>query len=81
MRMVSPTGPVVSNQPMLLASGLILRLDGRISDSPASEADTMRRPGALSSGVICQYQPECVSSNSGSPMIFGTRGSLPSCKV
>ena len=33
---------------------------------PAWEAETKRRAEVLSSGLICQYQPEWVSSKSGS---------------
>ena len=34
--------------------------------------------GVVSSGLNCQYQPECVISNSGSPTSLGRPGSLDS---
>ena len=44
-------------------------------DMSASERDLISRPGLPSSGLICQYQPEWVTSNRGSPTSLGSPGS------
>ncbi len=62
----SPLGPFAVIQRAPDASGAMRLAAGEGSVAVASEEETSRGAFLSSSGVICQYQPECVTSNSGS---------------
>ena len=47
--------------------------------SPDSERERNVGPDRPSSGLICQYQPECVISNRPSPQLLGGLGPFSEC--
>ncbi len=66
MRSGSSLGPLTFSQRAPASSGATFWAAGDGSEPVASDGETSLRPLAGAMGVICQYQPDCVTSNSGS---------------